>query len=68
MEETFFKQHKEVEELKVDNANAYQAKNGIQKQVNQRHAQMDINLQKHMAFNEKLNKLLEEIQKKTLQL
>jgi hypothetical protein len=29
MEETFLKQQKEVEELKVDNANAYQAKNEI---------------------------------------
>jgi hypothetical protein len=28
MEETFLQQHKELEELKVDNANAYQAKNG----------------------------------------
>jgi len=38
-------------------------------QVDQRHAQMDINLQKEIAFNEKLNKLLEETQKKkTLQL
>ncbi len=27
MEETFLKQQKEVEELKVDNANAYQDKN-----------------------------------------
>jgi hypothetical protein len=45
----------------VDNANAYQAKNGIQMQVDKRHAQMDINLQKQMAFNEKLNKLLEKI-------
>jgi hypothetical protein len=33
-------------------------------QVDQRHAQMDINLQKEIAFNEKLNKLLEETQKK----
>jgi hypothetical protein len=38
MEETFFKQHKEVEDLKMDNANVYQAKNEIQKQVNQRRA------------------------------
>jgi hypothetical protein len=29
MEETLLKQHKEVEELKVDNANAYQAKNEV---------------------------------------
>jgi hypothetical protein len=33
MEETLLKQHKEVEELKVDNANAYQAKNEIQRQA-----------------------------------
>jgi hypothetical protein len=33
MEETFLKQHKEVEELKVDNANAYQNKNEIQRQA-----------------------------------
>jgi uncharacterized FlaG/YvyC family protein len=53
-----------VEELRVDNANAYQTKNEIQRQADQRHAQMDRNLQKQMAFNETLNKLLEEIQKK----
>jgi hypothetical protein len=29
MEETFLKQHKKLEELKVDNANAYQAKNKV---------------------------------------
>jgi hypothetical protein len=29
MEETLLKQQKEVEELKVDNVNAYQAKNEI---------------------------------------
>jgi hypothetical protein len=29
MEETLLKQQKEVEELRVDNANAYQAKNEI---------------------------------------
>ncbi len=33
MEETLLKQQKEVEEFKVDNANAYQAKNEIQRQV-----------------------------------
>ncbi len=59
MEENLFKQYKEVGELRVDNANAYQAKNEVQ-----RHAQMDRNLQKHMVFNEKLNKLLEQNQKK----
>ncbi len=64
MEKTFLKQQKEVEELKVDNTNAYQAKNEVQRQADQRHAQMDRNLQKQMAFNEKLNKLLEETQKK----
>jgi len=41
MEETFLKQQKEVEELRVDNANAYQIKNEIQRQADQRHAQMD---------------------------
>ncbi len=64
MEETFLKQQKEVEELKVDNAITYQTKNEIQRQADQRHAHMDSNLQKQMAFDEKLNKLLEETQKK----
>ncbi len=64
MEETFLKRQKEVEELKVDNANAYQTKNEVQRQVNQSHAQMDTNLQKQMAFNEKLKNLLEETEKK----
>jgi hypothetical protein len=49
-----------VEEFKVDNANAYQTNNEIQRQVDHRHAQMDRNLQKQMVFNEKLNKLMEE--------
>ncbi len=40
--------------------NVYQTKNDIQKQVDQRHAQMDKNLQKQMAFNEKLQKLQKE--------
>ncbi len=44
----------------MDNANAYQANNEVQRQAYQRHAHMDKNLQKQMAFNEKLNKLLEE--------
>ncbi len=48
----------------MDNVNAYQAKNEIQRQANQRHAQMDRNLQKQLVFNEKLNKLLKEIQQK----
>jgi hypothetical protein len=64
MEEIMLKQQKEVEELKMDNASAYQVKNEIQSQAYSRHAHMDINLQKQMASNEKLNKLLEEIQKK----
>jgi hypothetical protein len=38
MEETLLKKQKEVEELIVDNANAYQAKNEIQRQVDQRYA------------------------------
>jgi hypothetical protein len=46
MEETFLKHQKEVEELRVDNANAYQAKNEIQRQADQKYAQMDKNLQK----------------------
>jgi hypothetical protein len=56
MEEILLKQHKEVGELRVDNANAYQINNEIQRQADQRHAQM--------AFNEKLNNLLKETQKK----
>ncbi len=66
MEETFLKQQKEVEELRVDNANAYQAKNEVQRQADKTHAHVDKNSKKQMAFNEKLNKLLEEIQKKKL--
>ncbi len=61
MEQTFLKQQKELE-FKVDNVNAYQANNDIQRQFNQRHAQMDRNLQKQKAFNEKLQKLLKETQ------
>jgi chromosome segregation ATPase len=64
MEENLLEQRKEVDELKMDNANAYQIKNEIQRQVDQRHAHMDKNLQKQMAFNEKLNKLLKDTQKK----
>ncbi len=56
MEKNIFKQQKEVEELRVDNVNAYQAKNEVQRHANQRHAQM--------VFNEKLNELLEKNQKK----
>ncbi len=63
IEETLLKQQMEVEELKVNNANAYQAKNEIQKQVDQKYAKMDRNLHKQLAFNEKLNRLLEETQK-----
>ncbi len=64
MEEIFLKQQKEVEELGVENANAYQVKNEIQRQVDHRHAHMDRNLHKQMAFNENLNKLMEETQEK----
>jgi hypothetical protein len=46
MEETLLKQQKEVEELGVDNANTCQIKNEIQRQADQRHAQMDMNLHK----------------------
>jgi hypothetical protein len=53
-----------VEELRADNANAYQAKNEIERQADQRYAQMDKKLQNQLAFNGKLNKLLEETQKK----
>jgi len=60
MKEIILKQQKEVEELKVDNAHAYQIKNEIQRQVDHMHAQMDSNLQKQITFNEKLNKLLKE--------
>jgi succinylglutamate desuccinylase len=64
MEENLLKQQKEVDKLKMDNANAYQVENEIQRQADQRHAHMDQKLQKQMGFNEKLNKLLEETQKK----
>jgi hypothetical protein len=46
MEEVILKQQKEMEDLIVDNANAYQAKNKIQRQANKRPAQMDKKLQK----------------------
>jgi hypothetical protein len=46
MEETPLEQQKEVEELKMDNANAYQANNDIQRQTNQRPTQMDKKLQR----------------------
>jgi hypothetical protein len=42
MEETLLKQRKELQELRVDNANAYQAKNEIQRQANHRHVYMDV--------------------------
>ncbi len=45
----------------MENANAYRIKNEIQMQVDQRHAQMAKKFQKKTTFNEKLNKLLEEI-------
>ncbi len=43
--------------------NVYEAKNDIQGQVDCMHAQMNRNLQKQMAFNEKLQELLEETQR-----
>ncbi len=44
MEQTFLKQQKELEELRVDNANAYQTKNEVERKCDQRYAQMDKNL------------------------
>jgi hypothetical protein len=44
MEEILLKQQKEVEEVIVDNVNAYQTKIEIHRQFDQRHAQMDKNL------------------------
>jgi hypothetical protein len=41
MEKTLLKHQKEVEELIVDNVNAYQIKNELQRQVDKRHAQRD---------------------------
>jgi hypothetical protein len=38
MEQILLKQKKELEELKVDIGNVYQAKNDIQRQCDQRHA------------------------------
>jgi hypothetical protein len=61
MEETLLKQRKELQKLTMENANAYRIKNEIQMQVDQRHAQMAKKFQKKTTFNEKLNKLLEEI-------
>ncbi len=40
MEQTLLK-HQELEELKVDIGNAYQTKNEVQRQFNQRQAKMD---------------------------
>ncbi len=63
MEQTLLKQQKELEEFIMKVGNVYQAKNDIKRQANQRHAQIDKNLQKQMAFNEKLQKFLEEAQR-----
>ncbi len=60
VEQTFLKQQKELEELKMEVGNVYQANNDIQRQADQRHAQMDRNLQKQMTFNEKLQKFLKD--------
>jgi len=59
MEQTVLKQQKELEELKEDVSNVYQYKNEIQRQFNQRHVEMDINLKKQMALNETLQHVLE---------
>jgi hypothetical protein len=44
IKETLLKQQKEVEELRMDNANAYHAKNEIQRQADQKYVEMDRNL------------------------
>ncbi len=63
MEQTFWKQQKELEDLKMEVGNVYQAKSEIQRQAYRRHAHMDKKLHKRMAFNEKLHKFLEETQR-----
>ncbi len=62
MEQILLKQQKELEELTMDISNVQQAKNEVQRQSNQKQAKMDKKLQRHMAFNEKLQKLLEDAQ------
>ncbi len=62
MEQTILKQQ-ELEELRMEASNVYQTKNVIQKEVNQKHAQMDKKMQKQMAFKEKSQKLLKQAQK-----
>ncbi len=52
--QTLLKQQKILEDLRVEVGNVYQVKNEIQRQADQKHAQMDKNLQMQMAFNEKL--------------
>ncbi len=54
MEQILLKQQKELKEFKVDIGNEYQAKNEVQRQSDQRQVEMDKNLQRQMAFNEKL--------------
>ncbi len=66
MEQTLLKQQKELEELRMEVGNVYQTKNDIKRQVYLKHAQMDINLQKQMTFNEELNKPLKETKKEKI--
>jgi hypothetical protein len=44
----------------MDIGNVYQSKNELQRQYIQRQAYMDKNLQRQMAFNKRLEKVLEE--------
>ncbi len=44
----------------MDIGNVYPAKNEIQRQYDQKQADMDKNLQKQMVFNENLQKVLKE--------
>ncbi len=51
---------KELEELKVDIGNVYQSKNELQRQFDHRQTKVDRNLQRQMAFNKRLHKVIEE--------
>jgi hypothetical protein len=44
MDHILLKWQKELEELTMEVGNEYQAKNDVQKQADQKHAQMDKNL------------------------
>ncbi len=59
MEQMLLKQLKELEKLREDIGNVYQSKNKIQRQFEQRQVEMDKNFQKQMAFNERLQHVLE---------